>query len=130
MHFSDFQICSDPIWQCTSFQRISENQSPENKLYFQSSIDCIEMRAAISSVASIEMRAAISSSCFFVERLFSEYLIVWSSCFFLILVTNTLSKQVYFFQASASSEQLLFHKRNFLSRENSRKESLFCDSFV
>ena len=106
----------------SAFQKTSRRETNllSKHLYFQSSIDYIEMRVAISS------------SCFFCRNIIfripncMEQLLL-SNIYF--LVTNTLSKHVYFFQAGASSESYFFIRGIFSGEKFLEKSQFFCNSF-
>ena len=73
LKFATIQFYRRTFFQCT-FQNTSHRETNFflKQLYFQSNIDYVEMKAVTWS------------SYFFAERIFSEYLAVWNSYFFLI----------------------------------------------
>ena len=150
VHFLTLKFAATQFYQRTFFQRIWEHQLNflSKQLYFQSNIDYTEMRGATWS------------SFFFAERFFSEYLVVWSSYFFLttapwlqgrflisyFLKINSFSVKLHFwknffsrmsnysehvlFGAGASSEQLLFQKKNFFRSRYFLKTVTFPENFI
>ena len=150
VHFLTLKFAAIQFYQRTFFQRIWEHQLNFllKQLYFQSNIDYTEMRAATwSSFCSA-------------ERFFSEYLVAWSSYFFLIIVPwwqgrflisyflkiNNFSVKLHFwknffsrmsiysehllFEAGASSEQLFFQKKNFFRSRYFLKTVTFTENFI
>ena len=113
------------VFQNTSNQEINFSSK---QLYFQSSIDYTEMRAApwgsyffankIFSKPSCLEELLLSNNYFLVTNTFSDQLLLEYKCFF---STATIMFQrsyfcriqnIYFFDADSSSKELLFQKKN------------------